>query len=270
VPQCSLISSLGKTDSLTGLSWNHGSCDNNQRLSNPADNGDQFSHEWNMVPVSGKVNTYNIVGKDNSCGRKFLSVGSGCNQTYVDLWNRDDNSGRQQWTIVQVAGTNGFTLTVGGRNCDRVHLSTRDVWDRVDLWNATNDNNQWFEIKACESVLHQTVLAPVALTWESENLFANLDVNDNGILAPVEIHADQRLSEAYFMSALRDYDYDGDYLLSRDEFRDMCQYLEEGGWNSDYSFETGLRSEHLAQLLGKKLTNQNIKGSIFQSEECRS
>jgi len=160
VPQCSWISALGKTDNLTRLSWNRNKCDNNQRLSDPMDNGEQFSHEWNMVPVNGKVNTYNIVGNGNKCGRKFLSVNDNCGQTYVDLWNRDDNSGRQHWTIAQAAGSNGYTLTVAGRNCNRVHLSTRDIWDRVDIWSANDNNNQWFSIKACEPVVHEPVNAP--------------------------------------------------------------------------------------------------------------
>jgi hypothetical protein len=50
-----------------------------------------------MVRLDDK-NHYNLIS-NRDCGRKFLSVGSGCNQTYIDLWGRDDNSGRQKWQI---------------------------------------------------------------------------------------------------------------------------------------------------------------------------
>jgi len=101
-----------------------------------------------MVPVAGKVNTFNVISHRN-CERKHLSVGGDCGQTYVDLWTQDDNSGRQQWEVKRVAGQeNAYTLTVGGRSsCPRIHLSTRDVWDRVDLWLDKSDNNQWFNIE---------------------------------------------------------------------------------------------------------------------------
>jgi hypothetical protein len=56
------------------------------------------------VPVEGKTNTFNIIGKNSECDRKFLSVAGECGWNYIDLWNRDDNSGRQQWTLHRVEG----------------------------------------------------------------------------------------------------------------------------------------------------------------------
>jgi hypothetical protein len=38
-----------------------------------------------MVPVAGKVNTFNVISHRN-CERKHLSVGGDCGQSYVDLW----------------------------------------------------------------------------------------------------------------------------------------------------------------------------------------
>jgi hypothetical protein len=87
------IRSLGKTDDKHDL-VGQVNCNQSQYLANASDTGK--NHVWRMIPLNGKANTYNIK-MDRNCNRDYLSVGSGCNQTYVDLWGRDDNSGRQQW-----------------------------------------------------------------------------------------------------------------------------------------------------------------------------
>ncbi|KAJ7903647.1 hypothetical protein B0H14DRAFT_3680528 [Mycena olivaceomarginata] len=59
---------------------------------------------WILKPVAGVANTYNIIvagGRDASCGT-YLSTGSQCTDTYVDLYTSDDGSGRQQWTLTPV------------------------------------------------------------------------------------------------------------------------------------------------------------------------
>ncbi|KAJ7158775.1 hypothetical protein C8R46DRAFT_1110259 [Mycena filopes] len=59
---------------------------------------------WILKPVAGVANTYNIVvagGRDASCGT-YLSTGSACTDTYVDLFTSDDGSGRQQWTLTPI------------------------------------------------------------------------------------------------------------------------------------------------------------------------
>jgi hypothetical protein len=154
-PACSRVKALGKLDDKFWLSA-HEHCNQHAAfLSTNADVDNARIADWQMRPVEGKKNTYNIIvsakrgERQNDCNRKFLSVGAGCGQTYVDLWSQDDKSGRQQWTIRKVEGQeDAYTFTVGGRdNCPRVYLSTRDRWDRVDLWNARNNNNQWFGIE---------------------------------------------------------------------------------------------------------------------------
>jgi hypothetical protein len=50
---------------------------------------------WILKPVAGVANTYNIIvagGRDASCGT-YLSTGSQCTDTYVDLYTSDDGSG---------------------------------------------------------------------------------------------------------------------------------------------------------------------------------
>lgn len=62
------------------------------------------TEKWTFQPVAGKVNTFNLIANGRECPRKYLSVGAGCFQTYVDLWTHDDASGRQQWTLERVSG----------------------------------------------------------------------------------------------------------------------------------------------------------------------
>jgi hypothetical protein len=136
-------------------------------LSAEADLDAQFFPDWELKSVAGKANTFNIIISEKrgfeqqGCDRKYLSVAAGCGQTYVDLWKQDDGSGRQQWTIRKVPGQEGkYTFTVGGRdNCPRVYLSTRDVWNRVDLWKSRDNDNQWFSIEAGQCKLPEA--APV-------------------------------------------------------------------------------------------------------------
>ncbi|KAK7033028.1 ricin B-type lectin domain-containing protein [Favolaschia claudopus] len=59
---------------------------------------------WLLKPVSGVANTYNIIvagGRAASCGT-YLSTGSQCTDTFVDLFTSDDGSGRQQWTLTPI------------------------------------------------------------------------------------------------------------------------------------------------------------------------
>ncbi len=67
---------------------------------------------------------YNIqVLRGLSGNRSLLSCAAGGK---VDLWNVDDKSGRQQWTLKSVSGVSGnvFNITVvGGSNPDKTYLS---------------------------------------------------------------------------------------------------------------------------------------------------
>ncbi|KAK1227875.1 hypothetical protein PQX77_009118 [Marasmius sp. AFHP31] len=71
-----------------------------------------FRARWVLTPVQGASNTYTIRvagGRDSSCG-VFLSTGARCEDTYVDLFTKDDGSGRQQWVLTPVPIPAGASL----------------------------------------------------------------------------------------------------------------------------------------------------------------
>lgn len=94
-------------------------CDNgNYLVSQEALTGsNKYSDKWYFKPINGKKDTYNIISNGHrNCERNFLSVGSECKQTYIDLWHRDDGSGRQQWTVKLVEKQGFvFSITANGR-----------------------------------------------------------------------------------------------------------------------------------------------------------
>jgi len=162
VPSCARIQSAVKTDGAPFLSASN-NCNDHGAFTSAAANLDKERFaDWRMVPVEGQLNTFNVIitdkrGKDQAnCNRKYLSVGAGCGQSYVDLWTHDDKSGRQQWTIKKVAGTaDKYSFEVGGRRqCDRVFLSSSPTWDRVDLWSSRYELNQFFTLEegTCRAV----------------------------------------------------------------------------------------------------------------------
>lgn len=52
----------------------------------------------------------------------------------VDLWMRDDNSGRQRWNFKYLGNGYYNIIIAGGVSSDRKYLSTSKDGDRVDLW----------------------------------------------------------------------------------------------------------------------------------------
>lgn len=144
LPRNAMITATGKTDNNTLLSATP-DCGNNDALLSPFDSLSMVN-KWTVTKVQGTRNQFTIQNTRN-CNRTFLSVAGGCGQTFVDLWTNDDGSGKQRWTAKPVDGKEDtYTFTVGGRNCGRIHLSTRDVWDRVDLWSAIDNDNQWYSV----------------------------------------------------------------------------------------------------------------------------
>ena len=87
------------------------------------------------LPLEDFSGTYNVhVGGGTHAGRTVLSCRP---DGHVDLWGRDDNSGRQKWILSKVAdGPLGGVYNVrvgGGTNADRTVLSCR-ADGHVDLW----------------------------------------------------------------------------------------------------------------------------------------
>lgn len=95
--KCNTVRSLGKLDDKTDLVAMTKNCNNAAWLADPKEiaTNDVNTEKWTFQAVQGKANTYNIIASDRTCPRKYLSVGAGCGQTYVDLWSQDDQSGRQ-------------------------------------------------------------------------------------------------------------------------------------------------------------------------------
>lgn len=102
-----------------------------------------------QVPLHIKMISYNV-----EPGLNFLSTDP--NGTYVNLFNKDDNSGRQKWIVKVDKNADGIkdrdvicakaTVEVsGGYNQDqRKYLST-DGGVAVDLWNKIDSpNNQYW------------------------------------------------------------------------------------------------------------------------------
>lgn len=159
VPAIAIITQEGKLDNLVELSAAN-RCNDQQAYLSAVDD-DRNEHGWKMAAVQGKTNTFTIQSQ-RDCNRQYLSVGGGCGQTYVDFNNRDDNSGKQHWTMKKNDKKEGtYTFTVGGRDrCDKVHLSTRAEWDRVDLWSTKDNDSQWFSIKPWAAYLPEPVDIP--------------------------------------------------------------------------------------------------------------
>jgi len=103
------------------------------------DDGSGRQH-WKFLKV-GK-DTYNIRvtnGINGSRGTQFridngyLSTNS--KGTAVDIWGKDDGSGKQRWIVVPHYGGHGFLIMVaGGVSGKRKYLSTTRSGNKVDLW----------------------------------------------------------------------------------------------------------------------------------------
>ena len=71
--------------------------------------------------------------------RKYLSTTE--DGSNVDLWNEDDESGRQKWTVTKYDGY--FTIQIyGGVNSGKSWLSTEEDGNNVDLWDADDESGR--------------------------------------------------------------------------------------------------------------------------------
>jgi hypothetical protein len=82
---------------------------------------------WNLQEVSGAPGIFNIlVSKGTDTGKKYLSCTS--NGQTVDLFDKDDGSGRQRWQLID------FQIKVAGGTNNRQFLSCTPNGLTVDLW----------------------------------------------------------------------------------------------------------------------------------------
>ena len=109
------------------------------------------------MPIPGLNNLQILRGL--SSNRSILSCTPGGH--VVDLWNVDDNSGRQQWDIEPVTGlTNVYNFIIrNGLTSDRQYLSCTPDGATVDLWNVDDGSGRqrW--------VLNQVPNSPTCQTY---------------------------------------------------------------------------------------------------------
>jgi len=156
IPQCARVKSVVKTNGLDWLSTNQLCNYNNNYLSKQSELDVTKFADWEMKPVEGKLNTFNLLitekrnGDQTNCNKRYLSSTAGCGNV-VTMWERDDNSGLQQWTLRKVEGTQDkYTFHNQGKgNCPYQYLSTASVNSAATtLWKSRYAENQYFEISA--------------------------------------------------------------------------------------------------------------------------
>jgi hypothetical protein len=122
---------------------------------------------WSFTPMGDDLYEIHVAGNVVPKERRFLStVADG---SKVDLYTKNDGSGRQLWKLTQV-GDNLFNIQIAnGVNNKRTFLSTNGDGSVVDLWFSDDDSGRqrWtlmpedaelIELKADMST--QTVTAP--------------------------------------------------------------------------------------------------------------
>jgi hypothetical protein len=94
-----------------------------------------------MSAIVGKKRNIQVL-RGLSLNRSLLSCTS--DGTKVDLWNTDDDSGRQQWDITLVDGfVDVYNIKVsGGNSSSRVFLSCTKDGAKVDLWNTDDGSGR--------------------------------------------------------------------------------------------------------------------------------
>jgi hypothetical protein len=102
---------------------------------------------WTFVPikVQGEEEVYNIIVESGlSSNRKYLSCTS--DGTKVDLWSKDDGSGRQRWEIFPVQNSptpDTYIIKVcEGVATDRRYLSCTADGGKVDLYSKDDGSGR--------------------------------------------------------------------------------------------------------------------------------
>lgn len=82
--------------------------------------------EWTIRPAANADNgEYNILLSSADCGASsFLSAPAEGSE--VDLWDRDDGSGRQRWVFRQVGDSTFVIRLAGGKKNDKMFLGVRE------------------------------------------------------------------------------------------------------------------------------------------------
>jgi hypothetical protein len=75
--------------------------------------------QWILKQVSGLPNYFNIIvsGGRNGCNQ-YLSA-SDCTDNRIDIYDKDDGSGRQQWIFKQIGNNTYNIINVGRQTCEK-------------------------------------------------------------------------------------------------------------------------------------------------------
>jgi len=95
-----------------------------------------IAQQWQLKESSGQNSTFNLLTVDPSLPKnKFLSCKP--DGAMVDLYDKDDGSGRQQWSIISLPGATDtyYLMIVRGLSTDKRYMSCSSEGDRVDLYN---------------------------------------------------------------------------------------------------------------------------------------
>jgi hypothetical protein len=123
LPAETSIYSLGMGDDLRNELSLSSSCNCDQVLMTTPDNFTLYT-KLNLKPISGENSVFNIYQSDRKCSRKYISVKEDCDVNLVDLWNKDDDSGRQRFRLHKVRD-DIYNIEAGGRpGCSSKWVST--------------------------------------------------------------------------------------------------------------------------------------------------
>ena len=105
------------------------------------------SHQkWIFIQYSGLVDTYNIqveaITIHDSQERRFLSCRA---DGFVELYYRDDDSGRQKWILLPQENGSYLIQVAGGTNAGETYLSGNADGSAVNLWfeNDGSGRQEW-------------------------------------------------------------------------------------------------------------------------------
>lgn len=107
-----------------------------------------LSTKLSLQSVKGEPGVFNIGSNDRTCRNKIISVKEDCDVDLVELWYKDDFSGRQRFLAEPVEGEEGvFTFKVGGRpGCKSVYLTTEPVNGTLILSREKDTKFQKFRV----------------------------------------------------------------------------------------------------------------------------
>ncbi|KAJ8078227.1 hypothetical protein PM082_000433 [Marasmius tenuissimus] len=163
---------------------------------------------WLLTPVDGASDTYTIRvagGRDPNCG-SFLSTGQDCKDNSIDLFTKDDGSGRQQWVVKPIAmestgklplapfkfaplplgavkpTSDSWLMTQLNAQANGLHGHLQDFWDNIKESNWIGGDKDYSELNEAGSY------------WLNGLVPAAFQLNDQRLLGAVNSWVDYIIS----------------------------------------------------------------------------